>query len=96
MGSPPAVDPRHRNLLIVDLDGGESTVEIPPQAFRSPRWSPDGQRLAFVGPGPSEEEDQIYVYDVATGALPNRRVSGGGLCNLPIHRHPTLRDDAMR
>src|SRR5688572_18394250 len=63
----PAQEPRLANLRQLTTDGTHA------EAY----WSPDGAKLIFQAVRPSEGDkaDQIYVYDVASGA--SKRISNG-------------------
>jgi len=53
-------------LVWVDREGDEEQLPLPPRAYREPRVSPDGRRLAT-----SVEDDagmDLWVYDVRSGA----------------------------
>ncbi len=66
------------NVWLVDLDGGDPRrLTAGPKRDRSPRWSPDGTRLAFVSEREGDKRPQLYVL----------RLDGGD----PI-RLTTLRD----
>ncbi len=60
-----------------DLRGGMRQLPMPPGAFRSPRYSPDGRRLAVEAI--SDGRTDIYLYDIASGAV--RRVTSEGTQN---------------
>lgn len=55
-------------IYLVPLNGGEMrrlTNDV--HSSTSPRWSPDGERLAFISG--RDGEDQIWTMDVSSGAL---------------------------
>jgi len=52
-------------FVIVDLEGGETTLPLPGGQYAVPRFSPDGRRIAYDN-GTSE----IGVYNLDTGANP--------------------------
>jgi serine/threonine-protein kinase len=58
-------------IVLVDREGRETALidEIGP--YRDPRWSPDGERLAFrLGTsGGEEEEGDLWIYHVPTETL---------------------------
>lgn len=59
-------DKRYSNLWMVDFDGGAAQpLTSGNQTDASPRWSPDGRRLAFVSD--REGSAQIYVRWMQTG-----------------------------
>jgi dipeptidyl aminopeptidase/acylaminoacyl peptidase len=57
-------------IYVTKLDGSTAPRQITtgPGAKFCPRWSPDGQRLAYVLDLDGSEEFDIWVYDFATGA----------------------------
>src|ERR1043165_2666936 len=49
-------------IYLVSVDGGEPRqLTNGDQSSESPRWSPDGKRLAYIG------DSQVWTIDVATG-----------------------------
>ncbi|HEV8588715.1 MAG TPA: S9 family peptidase [Pyrinomonadaceae bacterium] len=55
-------------IYLVPLNGGEMRqLTNDEHSSASPRWSPDGEKLAFVSA--REGEDQIWTIDVSSGAL---------------------------
>jgi serine/threonine-protein kinase len=60
-----------RRLVEVDLEGTESPLPLSAGFLDSPRYSPDGSKIAY------EDVSEIRVYDVVTGASP-QFTSGGG------------------
>jgi serine/threonine-protein kinase len=55
-----------RRLVVVDLAGREQPIDLPPQDFASPIWSPDGESIAYRSGG------QIYTYDVRRRTPPRQ------------------------
>jgi dipeptidyl aminopeptidase/acylaminoacyl peptidase len=54
-------------LSIVDTSkGGERIVELRPGEFRTPAWSPDGRRLAYVDAG-EDERELLAIYRLDDG-----------------------------
>jgi len=72
-----------RELVIADLDGSTEPVELEPRDFGSPRWSPDGRRVAFSAPPPGNDggDEDIYVYDVELQTAPRRLTNDGDNSN---------------
>src|SRR5947208_5564353 len=55
-------------IYVVPLSGGEvRQLTNDEHSSASPRWSPDGERLAFISA--RDGEDQIWTIDVSSGAL---------------------------
>src|SRR5438094_3164439 len=55
-------------IYVVPLGGGEMRqLTNDEHSSTSPRWSPDGEKLAFVSA--RDGEDQIWTIDVSSGAL---------------------------
>jgi dipeptidyl aminopeptidase/acylaminoacyl peptidase len=55
-------------IYVVPLAGGEMRqLTNDEHSSASPRWSPDGERLAFISA--RDGEDQIWTIDVSSGAL---------------------------
>jgi dipeptidyl aminopeptidase/acylaminoacyl peptidase len=55
---------QERRLAWVDRKGTEQTLPAPPHAYRTPRLSPDGRRIAVAG-----VDADVWLYDVARDAL---------------------------
>jgi serine/threonine-protein kinase len=56
-----------RLLVEVDLEGLETPLPIPAAGVFNPRYSPDGNRIAFVR---LSDPSDVRVYDFASGASP--------------------------
>ena len=56
-----------RTPALIDRGGREEAVPVPPRAYGTLRFSPDGDRIAFDVTGDDGAAD-IYVYDLARGA----------------------------
>src|SRR2546427_11586633 len=55
-------------IYLVPLSGGEPRqLTNDERSSASPRWSPDGEKLAFVSA--RDGEDQIWTIDISSGAL---------------------------
>jgi Tol biopolymer transport system component len=64
----------NRLLTLVDRNGKATSLPLSPRAFRHPRFSPDGTRLAFtVGATVSASgwgtDADVWVYSLASGSL---------------------------
>ena len=82
-------DRREGRLWLVDTDGNNHRkLTSEDRSESSPRWSPDGTRIAFVSG--SEEGSEIYVYWAATGQmarLTQLERSPSGIAWSPDGRH---------
>jgi len=57
-------------LTIVDATGATERIPLSPRGFYQPRFSPDGERLAFtVGEGYSGVRGDVWVYSIASQAV---------------------------
>ncbi len=56
----------HRKLVWVNRNGKEQPLAAPAHAYRQPRISPDGRRVAV---GIAEQESQIWLYDLSRDTL---------------------------
>ena len=61
-------DRTRSTLWVVDTKSGQQTPLVAgPGNHMSPRWSPDGSRLAFVSTGADGSSPQLYVRWIASG-----------------------------
>jgi dipeptidyl aminopeptidase/acylaminoacyl peptidase len=61
-----AANKRTTQIYLVSIDGGEPRqLTNAPQSSNSPRWSPDGKRLAFISA--RDGAPQIWTLDIASG-----------------------------
>jgi len=70
-------EPHQRNLYIQDVSTGEASLltDTADLEETSPRWSPDGSSIVFVGKNTGErDESDIWVIDPASGL--QRNVTG--------------------
>jgi Tol biopolymer transport system component len=74
---PGGVQPTQRRLVWVDRKGIEQPLPAPPHAYRFPRFSPDGQRVAVTI---EEPEENVWIYDLARDTL--TRLTFQGSVNL--------------
>ena len=85
------VDGRHRHLWIVDATGGAPRpLTSGPYDETTPRWSPRGDRIAFVSnrsPDPDATDDSdIWIVD-ASGGIPRRLTANPGPDVDPVWSH---------
>jgi dipeptidyl aminopeptidase/acylaminoacyl peptidase len=74
---PASVQTTQRNLVWVSRNGGEQPLGAAPRAYRIPRISPDGQRLAVAIE--EVEEVQTWLYDLARETLTRFTFEGGSV-----------------
>jgi len=74
---PGGVQADQRKLVWVTRNGAEQPVAAPARAYVYPRLSPDGRR---VGVGITEEESQVWLYDLSRETL--TRITFEGHVNL--------------
>jgi eukaryotic-like serine/threonine-protein kinase len=63
---PASVQATQRHLVWVSRSGGEQPLPAPPRAYRQPRLSPDGRRIAVAI---EEDETRVWLYDLARDTL---------------------------
>jgi serine/threonine-protein kinase len=70
-------------LTLVDETGTAERLPLAPRGFFQPRFSPDGEKLAFtVGEGYSGVSGDVWVYSLATQGLSRLTFSGNELYPL--------------
>jgi len=72
--------PPARTLMLVERDGRATALSDMAAAFASPRFAPDGTRVAVTIA--SEAGDDIWIYDLARSA--RTRLTAGGANGLPV------------
>jgi dipeptidyl aminopeptidase/acylaminoacyl peptidase len=79
----------------VDRKGAEQPLTVPPHAFRNPRLSPDGQRVAVtIDEGGSQE----WLLDIGRGTLTRLTFEGnynGGIAWTPDGKRITFASDRV-
>jgi Tol biopolymer transport system component len=81
------------NLVWVDRKGAEQPLPAPPHAFRNPRLSPDGQRVAITI---DELGSQEWLLDISRGTLTRLTFDGsynGGTAWTPDGKRITFGSD---
>ncbi len=84
---PASAHATQRNLVWVSRNGAEQALAGPPRAFRQPRISPDGHRVAVAI---EEEETQVWLYDLTRDVLTRLTVDG------KINYNPVWTPDGAR
>ena len=75
--APGATEVAESKLLLADRKGTLTELPLPARQYRFPRFSPDGTRLTFsIGSGRGAD-DEVWVYQLAGGALTRLTFSGG-------------------
>src|SRR6202521_616447 len=77
---PGGVQASQRRLVWVNRNGAELPLAAPAHAYRGPRLSPDGRRVAVAI---EELESQIWLYDLSRETL-TRFTFEGNLNNAPV------------
>jgi len=70
-----------RTLHLVDRTGKAQPVSAPPRAYASPRFSPDGRRIAVTISAPY---DDLWIYDLDRGGLNRFTFTNQGGYYAPI------------
>jgi Tol biopolymer transport system component len=65
------------HFLLLDMRGGIDTIPLSPRVFNWPRFSPDGERLAFNTGAGRIEQRRVYTYDLSSGATTPITIGGG-------------------
>jgi Tol biopolymer transport system component len=73
------VQSNQSKLVWVSRNGAEQPLAAPARAYRGPRLSPDGRRIAI---SITEQETQIWLYDLSRETL-TRLTFGGNVNNNP-------------
>jgi serine/threonine-protein kinase len=69
-------------LVLTDRKGTATELPLPPRQYRFPRFSPDGTKIAFsIGSGRGAD-DEVWIYQLAGGALARLTFSGGNFCPI--------------
>jgi serine/threonine-protein kinase len=74
---PGATETVENKLVVTDRKGTLTELPLPPREYRFPRFSPDGSRIAFsIGSGRGVD-DEVWVYQLGSGALTRMTFNGG-------------------
>jgi serine/threonine-protein kinase len=67
-------------LLLTDRKGAVTELSLPQRPYIFPRFSPDGKRIAFsIGSGRAADDD-VWVYEIGSGALTRLTFSSSSFC----------------
>jgi len=70
IGEPDESGQQESELFVMDRDGSNlQQLASRPGPDLSPRWSPDGRRIAWSGYGPEDEPSRLFMVDVESGEL---------------------------
>ena len=75
---PGGVPPTYRSLALIDMKGESTVLEVLPGLNHTPRFSADGERIAWQG-----GDGNIWIYD-RTGARAKRRLTSDGTSSAPV------------
>jgi Tol biopolymer transport system component len=75
---PGSVQASQRTMVWVGRNGAEQSLPAPAHAYRAPRLSPDGRRVAV---GIEELEAQVWLYDASREALTRFTLEGNSNLN---------------
>jgi serine/threonine-protein kinase len=59
-------------LITVDQSGEVTPLPLSPRDFDRPRWSPDGNEIAYQSAGDEGDPPQIFTYNVPLGTTPRQ------------------------
>jgi Tol biopolymer transport system component/predicted Ser/Thr protein kinase len=76
-----------RRLVWVNRNGAEQALPAPPHAYRGPRLSPDGRRVAVAI---EEQETQIWLYDLSRETITRLTFEGN------VNYNPVWTPDGKR
>ncbi|MEX1243818.1 MAG: protein kinase [Thermoanaerobaculia bacterium] len=79
---PGAAASAESKLVLTDRKGAATELPLPPRQYRFPRFSPDGTKIAFsIGSGRGAD-DEVWTYQLSSGALTRLTFSGGNFCPI--------------
>jgi Tol biopolymer transport system component/predicted Ser/Thr protein kinase len=78
---PGGIQSAENKLVWVSRNGVEQPLAAPAHAYLGPRLSPDGRRVAV---GITEQESQIWLFDLSRGGSPTRLTFEGNANNGPV------------
>ena len=69
-------------LVLTDRKGAPTELPLPQRQYRYPRFSPDGKRIAFSVGGGRGTDDDVWVYELGSGALARLTFTGSSFCPI--------------
>ncbi|HUM01070.1 MAG TPA: protein kinase, partial [Thermoanaerobaculia bacterium] len=69
-------------LVLADRKGALTELPLPPREYRYPRFSPDGRKIAFSVGGGRGGDDDVWVFETASGSLTRLTFNGSGFCPI--------------
>ena len=79
-----ALTDRLRSLVWVDRRGAEEPIKAPARAYRHPRVSPDGTRIALDACCDDQQRNEILIWDLQRETLTRLTANRGGNPRSPI------------
>ena len=79
---PGGAEVQKTTMVWVDRTGKAESIEAPPRAYFNPSISPDGRLVAMTIEGGSEENLDVWIYDLARRTL--TKLTNGFLNNAPV------------
>jgi serine/threonine-protein kinase len=80
--APESAIPGERALVLVDRQGRETELAVPPAAYNTPRFSPDGRRLAMGVGSANAADDDVFLLDLSSQRL--QRLTFGQGHGMPL------------
>ncbi|OYV88197.1 MAG: hypothetical protein B7Z63_01025 [Ignavibacteriae bacterium 37-53-5] len=81
----PGIETDKLKLVKVDLEGNIDPIPIPPGPYSFPHVSPDGRKISLTVGLVTGSNDDIWLYDIATGAF--NRFTFGNRSGVGIWTH---------
>jgi eukaryotic-like serine/threonine-protein kinase len=69
-------------LVLTDRKGAPTELPLPRRQYRFPRFSPDGKRIALSIGGGRGTDDDVWVYELSSGALTRLTFNSGSFCPI--------------
>ena len=83
----------NRNLVWVDRTGAVQSIPAPRKPYSNPTLSPDGRQIAVNVASGSDQDWDVWVYDITRQALTRRTLNGSNVAPLwsPDGKHLAFR-----